>query len=56
MVHDELKDKNFEMELSWVSVETEGEHQRVPEAVFLEAERSAKQAMEAESDSDTEDM
>jgi len=56
LVHDELKDKNFELELSWVCAETEGKHQRVPENVFNEAEKCAKQAMEAESDSDTEDM
>ncbi|XP_017772075.1 PREDICTED: proteasome subunit alpha type-3 [Nicrophorus vespilloides] len=56
LVHDELKDKNFEMELSWVCEETKGKHERVPESLYLEAEKSAKQAMEAESDSDTEDM
>lgn len=56
MVHDELKDKNFELELSWVSEQTKGRHEKVPENVFNEAERSAKQAMEADSDSDTEEM
>lgn len=56
LVHDELKDKNFELELSWACKKTNGLHQRVPENVFIEAERSAKQAMEADSDSDTEDM
>lgn len=56
LVHDELKDKNFELELSWVSAETNGRHERVPDNVFAEAEKSAKQAMEADSDSDTEDM
>ncbi len=29
-VHDEVKDKMFELELSWVTEETEGLHQRVP--------------------------
>ncbi|KAF5302330.1 hypothetical protein FQA39_LY10369 [Lamprigera yunnana] len=56
LVHDELKDKNFELELSWVCADTNGEHQRVPEQVFTEAEKCAKQAMDAESDSDGEDM
>jgi len=56
LVHDELKDKNFEMELSWVCAETNGKHERIPHDLFLEAEKSAKQAMEADSDSDTEDM
>lgn len=55
LVHDDLKDKNFELELSWVCAETQGRHERVPGSVFLEAERSAKQAV-ADSDSDTEDM
>ena len=56
LVHDELKDKNFELELSWVCKETEGRHERVPDNLFVEAEKSAKQAMEADSDSDTEDI
>lgn len=56
LVHDELKDKNFELELSWVGAETKGVHQRVPDNIFAEAEKAAKQAMEADSDSDTEDM
>lgn len=55
-MHDELKDKNFELELSWVCKDSDGYHQRVPENVFQEAERAAKQAMEADSESDTDDM
>jgi 20S proteasome subunit alpha 7 len=56
LVHDELKDKQFELELSWVGAETKGIFQRVPQAVFQEAEKSAKAAMEDESDSDAEDL
>jgi 20S proteasome subunit alpha 7 len=56
LVHDELKDKQFELELSWVGAETKGVFERVPQSVFQEAEKSAKAAMEDESDSDTEDM
>lgn len=56
MVHDELKDKNFELELSWICAESGGIHEKVPDSVFAEAEKAAKQAMEADSDSDTEDM
>lgn len=56
MEHDELKDKNFELELSWVCKETQGRHERVPQSLFEEAEKYAKQAMEADTDSDTEDM
>lgn len=39
-----------------MGAETDGKHQRVPDNMFQEAEKSAKQAMEADSDSDTEDM
>lgn len=56
LVHDELKDKNFELELSWVCKDSNGFHEKVPESVFAEAERSAKLAMEADSESDTDDM
>ncbi|KAI4463943.1 proteasome subunit alpha/beta [Holotrichia oblita] len=56
LVHDELKDKNFELELAWVCADSKGRHEKVPETVYAEAEKSAKQAMEADSDSDTEDM
>ncbi|KAJ8919493.1 hypothetical protein NQ315_002114 [Exocentrus adspersus] len=56
LVHDELKDKNFELELSWVCKESNGYHVKVPDSVFAEAEKAAKQAMEADSESDTDDM
>ena len=52
LVHDELKDKQFELELSWVCEESRGVHERVPESVFAEAEKLAKDAMEADTDSD----
>ncbi|XP_039293316.1 proteasome subunit alpha type-3 isoform X2 [Nilaparvata lugens] len=56
MVHDELKDKSFELELSWVGKHTNGRHEFVPKAVLAEAEEAAKAAMEEHSDSDGEDM
>ncbi|XP_045479393.1 proteasome subunit alpha type-3 [Harmonia axyridis] len=55
-VHDELKDKNFELELSWVGKDSNGKHERVPSHILADAEKAAKQAMEADSDSDTEDL
>jgi len=55
MVHDEVKDKLFELELSWVGEFTEGIHKRVPDQVLADAEKFAKSAMEEDSDSD-EDM
>ncbi|EGC32092.1 20S proteasome subunit alpha-3 [Dictyostelium purpureum] len=45
-VHDEVKDKDFELELGWISNETNGVHQLVPKDIFDEAEAYAKQALE----------
>jgi len=56
MVHDEVKDKMFELELSWVGEFTNGVHKKVPEDIHNEAERFARSAMEEDSDSDDEDM
>ncbi|GFQ80626.1 proteasome subunit alpha type-3 [Trichonephila clavata] len=53
IVHDEVKDKNFELELSWVGEITEGKHILVPKNVFEEAEKYAKDAVE-DDDSDEE--
>lgn len=55
IVHDEVKDKHFEMELSWVSAATKGRHEKVPQDVYAEAERYAKSALEEDSDSENED-
>ncbi|XP_069116614.1 proteasome subunit alpha type-3-like [Argopecten irradians] len=55
IVHDEVKDKNFELELSWVGEATGGKHERVPENIFIEAEKYAKEALE-ESDESDEDL
>lgn len=56
VVHDEVKDKNFELELSWVGDCTGGRHQWVPEDVRAEAEKYAKDSMEESDDSDEEDL
>ncbi|CBY14025.1 unnamed protein product [Oikopleura dioica] len=50
-VHDDLKDKTFELELSWVSADNP-KHNRVPKEVAEEVEAAAKAALE---DSDSED-
>lgn len=55
-VHDEVKDKMFELELSWVSEATGGKHERVKGEAFDEAEKYAKAALEDDSDSDEDDM
>ncbi|XP_057328400.1 proteasome subunit alpha type-3 [Microplitis mediator] len=56
LVHDELKDKQFELEMSWVGAHTKGRHERIPHEIKSEAEAKARQAMAEDSDSDTEDM
>lgn len=56
LVHDELKDKQFELEMSWVGKHTNGRHERVPHDIKAETEAKAKQAMAEDSDSETEDM
>lgn len=54
VVHDEVKDKSFELQMSWVSSNSRGQHEQVPRNLVEAAEEFAKQSME-ESDSD-EDM
>lgn len=56
IVHDEVKDKNFELELSWVGEITGGRHELVPNNVFTEAEKFAKEALEESDDSDEEEL
>lgn len=56
LVHDELKDKQFELEMTWVGAHTNGKHERVPLDIKIDAETKARQAMAEDSDSDTEDM
>jgi 20S proteasome subunit alpha 7 len=54
-VHDEVKDKNFELELSWIGELTNGKHEMVPKDVLEEAEQFAKAAL-ADSDGSDEEM
>ncbi|XP_041352670.1 proteasome subunit alpha type-3-like [Gigantopelta aegis] len=56
IVHDEVKDKTFELELSWVGEATGGVHQLVPPDVYAEAEKYAKEALEESDESDEEDL
>ncbi|GAA93374.1 uncharacterized protein L969DRAFT_79085 [Mixia osmundae IAM 14324] len=52
-VHDEAKDKSFELELTWISkTETNGKHMPVPRDLQQEAERGAKEALDAAMDDD----
>lgn len=53
VVHDEVKDKAFRLELSWIGEFTKGEHQLVPDGIYREAEQYAKDSI-AEDSSDEE--
>lgn len=55
-VHDEVKDKNFVLEMSWVSEATNGKHQWVPQEIVEAAEKHAKETMEEDSSEDDEDL
>lgn len=46
-VHDEAKDKDFELELSWISPVSGWKHMTVPKAIADEAEKKAKAIIEA---------
>eukprot|EP01137_Pigoraptor_chileana_P017349 Opistho-2@75300 len=46
-IHDDVKDKEFELEMSWVCEETAGRHQLVPKDIISEAEAHAKAVLEA---------
>jgi len=54
-VHDSVKDKSFELELSWIGEHTNGRHERVPADIHANAEAFAKAALEEDSDSDLDE-
>lgn len=49
-VHDDVKDKAFELELSWICDESGRKHTLVPPELKAEAERVAKAALEEDMD------
>lgn len=57
VAHEDSKDKDFELELCWVSAvsgPTGGRFEEVPEALKEEAERLAKKAIEGDDDEEEE--
>ncbi|KIY73758.1 20S proteasome subunit [Cylindrobasidium torrendii FP15055 ss-10] len=46
LVHDDAKEKEFELEMSWIGDESNGLHQPVPKDLFDEAEKAAKESLE----------
>ena len=51
VAHEDSKDKDFELEMTWVSSldgPTKGRHQEVPKPLREEAEKLAKKALEGD--------
>jgi len=46
LVHDDAKEKEFELEMSWIGDETNGLHLPVPEDLSTEADTKAREALE----------
>ena len=51
-VHDDVKDKDFELELSWVCEESGWEHKQVPKDLLKAAEEAAKAALAEDMEDD----
>jgi 20S proteasome subunit alpha 7 len=57
VAHEDSKDKEFELEMSWISSTdgpTKGRHEEVPKDIREEAEKFARRALEGD-DEDEED-
>jgi len=57
VAHEDSKDKEFELEMTWISSldgPTRGQHMQVPQELLEEAEKVAKKSLETEAD-DEED-
>jgi 20S proteasome subunit alpha 7 len=46
LVHDDNKDKDFELEMTWVCTESGNKHKAVPEELLKEADAKGKAALE----------
>lgn len=52
LVHDDSKDKDFELEMSWIGDETKGLHLPVPKDLFEDADQKGKDALDADIEED----
>jgi len=53
VAHEDSKDKDFELEMTWISSldgPTKGRHMEVPKELLEEAQKAAKKAMEGDDD------
>lgn len=46
LVHDDNKDKDFELEMTWVCTESGNKHKAVPAELLAEADAKGKAALE----------
>ena len=57
LAHEDSKDKEFELEITWISSldgPTKGQHQEVPKDLLEEAEAAAKKALEGDDEDEGE--
>jgi 20S proteasome subunit alpha 7 len=53
VAHEDSKDKEFELEMTWISAldgPTKGRHEEVPRELVEEAEKAAKKSLESDDD------
>jgi 20S proteasome subunit alpha 7 len=57
VAHEDSKDKEFELEMTWISAldgPTKGRHEDVPKELIEEAEKAAKESLESDDDGEGE--
>lgn len=57
VAHEDSKDKEFELEMSWISSldgPTKGRHEEVPKDVLEEAEKAARRALDEDVDEEAD--
>lgn len=57
VAHEDTKDKDFELEMTWISAldgPTKGRHEEVPRELLEEAEKAAKKSIEGDDDEEEE--
>ena len=58
VAHEDSKDKDFELEMTWISAldgPTKGRHQHVPQELLEEADKAAKESVEGEDEEEEEE-
>lgn len=58
VAHEDSKDKEFELEMTWISSldgPTKGRHEEVPKDLLEKAEKAAKQSLEGDDEDEDED-